>query len=411
MAQNYKKIKVLSKEENNMTEKKYSRETEILKQGARIRRRAECPETVPIYLSTAFNVEDLDDLEAMYKVQGYTYIRTRNPNRNALAQLVNYLEKGENTIICNCGMAAISTALLSVLKSGDHVLADRTLYGETIDLLKDVTKFGISATFIDFTNLDEVKANIRPNTKVLYTETISNPMITVVDIEALAKIAHEHDAKLMVDNTFATSLMIRPIEKGADITINSLTKFANGHSDASVGSITSTDEIIKKAYSLQQLLGTTGDPFDCWICQRGMRTMDLRVQKQMDNAAKLAAALEKYPCVLKVHHPSLESHPQHELASRIFENGYGGMLSFEMPGDRKKINEFMHRLDLAHYAMTLGGYRTTISHPVTSSHYDTPEEERLKMGITYGLMRVSVGIENVDDLIADFCNALDVFRE
>lgn len=394
-----------------MSEKNFNRETEILYQGARIRKRADCPETAPIYLTTAFNVKDLDDLEAMYSVQGYTYIRTRNPNRNALAELVNYLEKGENTIICNCGMAAISTALLSVLQQGDHILADRTLYGETIDLLENIAKFGITVTFVDFTNLDEVKSAIKSSTKVLYTETISNPMITVVDIEALADISHDHGAKLLVDNTFTTSLMIRPIEKGADITINSLTKFANGHSDASVGSITSTKEIIKSAYNLQQLLGTTGDPFDAWICQRGMRTMDLRVQKQMDNASKLAVVLDEHPCILNVYHPSLKGHPQHELATRIFENGYGGMLSFEMPNNRKKINEFMHCLNIAHYAMTLGGYRTTISHPVTSSHYGIPEEERLKMGITFGLMRVSVGIENADDLIADFCQALDVFKE
>ncbi|WP_141430804.1 PLP-dependent aspartate aminotransferase family protein [Bacillus sp. 03113] len=394
-----------------MGETNFSRETEILNQGAYLKGRADSPETAPLYLTTAFNVEDLDDLEDMYSVQGYTYIRTRNPNRNALAELVTYLEKGEKSLICSCGMAAISTALLSILEQGDHVLSDKTLYGETIDLLEGFSKFGISVTFIDFTNIDEIKASIKPNTKVLYTETISNPMITVVDIETVANIAHENGAKLVVDNTFTTSLAIRPIEKGADITINSLTKFANGHSDVVIGSITSTDEIIKKAYSLQVLLGTTANPFDAWMCQRGMRTMDLRVQKQMDNAAKLAKALQEHPCVLKVHHPSLENHPQHELAKKIFENGYGGMLSFEMPNDREKINAFMRRLKIVHYAMTLGGYRSTISHPVSSSHYAVPEEERLKMGITFGLMRVSVGIESPDDLIADFYQALDVFKD
>ncbi|WP_445487715.1 trans-sulfuration enzyme family protein [Niallia sp. 03133] len=394
-----------------MDEKMFSRETEILNKGAYLKGRADSPEAAPLYLTTAFNVEDLDDLEDMYSVQGYTYIRTRNPNRNALAELVTYLEKGENSLIFSCGMAAISTALLSILEQGDHVLSDKTLYGETIDLLEGLSKFGISVTFIDFTNLEEVHNSIQPNTKVLYTETISNPMITIVDIEALAAIAHENKAKLVVDNTFTTSLVIRPIEKGADITINSLTKFANGHSDVSVGSITASEEIIKKAYSLQVLLGTTANPFDAWMCQRGMRTMDLRVQKQMDNAAKLAKALEKHPNVLKVHHPSLDGHPQNELAQKIFENGYGGMLSFEMPNNREKINEFMRRLKIAHYAMTLGGYRTTISHPVSSSHYAVPEEERLKMGITFGLLRVSVGIESPDDLIADFSQALDVFNE
>lgn len=393
-----------------MANDKFSRETEILYQGAQIKKRADCPETVPIYLSTAFNVKDLDDLEDMYAVQGYTYIRTRNPNRNALAELVTYLEKGEKSIICSCGMAAISTTLLSVLRQGDHVVADRTLYGETIDLLNGLSKFGISVTFVDITNLSDVASAITSDTKVVYTETISNPMISVADIESLAKIAHAHQSKLVVDNTFTTSLAISPIEKGADITVNSLTKFANGHSDASVGSVTSTKEIIDKAYNLQVLLGTTADPFDSWMCQRGMRTMDLRVQKQMDNAAKLAKALEDHPSVLCVHHPSLESHSQHELAKKLFDSGYGGMLSFEMANDRTKINAFIRRLKIVHYAMTLGGYRTTISHPVTSSHYDVPEAERLKMGITFGLMRVSVGIESADDLIRDFYQALEVFK-
>lgn len=393
-----------------MDNEKFSRETEILYQGAQIHRRAESPETVPIYLSTAFNVEDLDDLEEIYRVQGYTYIRTRNPNRNALAELVTYLEGGEKSLICSCGMAAISTAILSVLQQGEHIVADRTLYGESIDLLNALSKFGISVTFVDIKNLTEVEAAILDTTKVIYTETISNPMIDVADIESLATIAHRHHAKLIVDNTFTTSLAIRPIEKGADITVNSLTKFANGHSDASVGSITSTNEIIDQAYHLQVLLGTTADPFDAWICQRGMRTMDLRVQKQMDSAAKLAKALARHPAVLHVYHPSLDSHPGHELAKKQFVNGYGAMLSFEMPNDRDKINAFIRQLKIVHYAMTLGGYRTTLSHPITSSHYDVPEEERLKMGITFGLMRVSVGIESADDLIKDFYQALEVFK-
>jgi cystathionine beta-lyase/cystathionine gamma-synthase len=174
--------------------------------------------------------------------------------------------------------------------------------------------------------------------------------------------------------------------------------------------VTASDEIVKKAYELQVLLGSTVDPFTAWLCQRGIRTMDLRVQKQMDNAAKLAQALEVNPHVLKVNHPSLASHPQHELAKRILKNGFGGMLSFVMPDDRTRINEFMRKLNIAHYAMTLGGYRTTLSHPVLSSHHGVPEAERQRMGITFGLMRVSVGIENPDDLIADFNQALEVFK-
>jgi cystathionine beta-lyase/cystathionine gamma-synthase len=201
------------------------------------------------------------------------------------------------------------------------------------------------------------------------------------------------------------------LENGEEsiISINSLSKYANGHSDAVAGSLTASKEIVKKIYELQVLLGCTLDGFTAWLVQRGLRTMDLRVQKQLDNAEKLAKALDAHPNVLKVHHPSLEHHPQHGLAKRIFANGYCGMLSFVMRDDREKINAFMRALNTAHYAMTLGGYRTTLSHPVSSSHKSIPEGERQKMGITYGLMRISVGIEDPDDLIADFRNALGVF--
>jgi len=394
-----------------MSEPKYTRETGILHQGAYLQGRRDTPETAPIYLTTAFNVDDLDDLEATYAVKGYTYQRTRNPNRTALAELMTYLEHGERSLIFSSGMAAISTVLLSMLGSGDHLLADSTLYGESITLFNQMfPHYGIEVTLVDFTDLGAIQAGLRPNTRVLYTETISNPMITLIDIEAVAAIAHRKKAMLVVDNTFTTSVSMQPLALGADVSINSLTKFANGHSDAVAGSATGCEAVMQKAYELQVLLGTTVDPFTAWLCQRGIRTMDLRVEKQMDNAAKLAVALEANPCVLRVHHPSLASHPQHELARRILKRGFGGMLSFVMPDDRKLINAFMQKLNLAHYAMTLGGYRTTLSHPVLSSHHGVPEADRLKMGITFGLMRVSVGIENPDDLIADFNQALEVFK-
>lgn len=392
------------------TDKEFSFETELVKQGAYINQLASNPETAPIYLTTAFNVEDLDDLQARYDVKGFCYNRNRNPNRSALIELMTFLEKGENSIICSSGMAAISTTVLSIVKQGDHILSDRTLYGETIDIFSKVLSgYGVDVTYVDFTDLEQVKAEVRENTKIFYTETVSNPMISVVDIDAVADIAHANNSILIVDNTFMTPAAFRPIEHGADITINSLTKFANGHSDAVCGSVTGRADLIQNAYNLQVLLGTSADAFTSWLVQRGMRTMSLRIEKQMSNAAKLAKALEESPYVLKVNHPSLKSHAQHELASRLFNNVYGGMLSFVLPDNKEKINEFMRKLNLAHYAMTLGGYRTTLSHPVMSSHYDIPEEERLKMGITYGLIRVSVGIENADDLIEDFLQALEVF--
>lgn len=388
------------------------RDTEILYRGHRIQGKHDTPEVEPVYLTSAFNVEDLDQLDFVYDGGGFAYNRTCNPNRTALAQSMTYLEGGEDSIICGCGMAAISTALLTLLKGGDHFLSDRTLYGETIDFIKNIlSKAGVEYTFTDFTDLEQVKKEMRPNTKVLYTETISNPMMSVVDIPAIAEIAHGSGASFVVDNTFTTSLMIQPLKMGADVVVNSLTKFVNGHSDALAGSVTADREFIKEAYDTQVLLGTIADAFSCWLVSRAIRTMDLRVKKQMDNAALLAKALEENPNVQKVIHPSLESHGQHELAARLYKNGYGGMLSFFVEDDREKINEFMHRLKLVHYAMTLGGYRTTIAHPVTSSHYDVPEEERRKMGITFGLIRVSVGMEHPEDLIADFNQALKVFEK
>ncbi|WP_319405732.1 aminotransferase class I/II-fold pyridoxal phosphate-dependent enzyme [uncultured Desulfosarcina sp.] len=224
-------------EKNNL-----SRETQILQYGARIHgRRIDIPETVPIYLTTAFTVPDLDEVAALYRDKGYAYIRTRNPNRNSLADLMTYLENGESSLICTSGMAAISTTLFSMLEDGDHILSNCTLYGETLELLnKHLPKYGIEVTIVDFTNLEEIKNDIKPNTKIVYTEIISNPMITVVNIEDIAKISNDNNAKFVVDNTFATSLVIRPLEFGADVVINSLTKFANGHSDVCAGSITAS---------------------------------------------------------------------------------------------------------------------------------------------------------------------------
>lgn len=392
----------------------FSFETELVNRGAYINQLASNPESAPIYLSTAFNVEDLDDLYERYEQKGFCYNRNRNPNRNALIDLMTYSEGGDASVICTSGMGAISTAILSQVKQGDHIVSDMTLYGETIDIFKEVLpNYGVEADFVDFTDLEKVKSAIKPNTKILYTETVSNPMITVVDLDEVAKIAHKNNAILIVDNTFMTSVAIRPIEHGADLVVNSLTKFANGHSDAVCGAITGREDLINEAYRYQVLLGNAADAFTSWLVQRGMRTMGLRVEKQMSNAAKLAKALDENQYVLEVYHPSLEIHPQHNLAMNLFKDKEhcGGVLSIVLPDDRKKINMFMRKLNLAHYAMTLGGYRTTLSHPVSSSHYDTPEDERLKMGITFGLMRISVGIENSDDLINDFINALEVFKE
>lgn len=394
------------------TDQTFSYETSLLREGAYISAPATNPETAPIYLTTAFNVEDLDDLYERYDEHGFCYNRNRNPNRNALAELMTYTEGGDASAIFSSGMAAISTTIISLVKAGDHIVSDQTLYGESIEIFTHIlSKYQVEADFVDFTDIEQVKAAIRENTVLLYTETVSNPMISVPDLQAIADLAHENNAKLIVDNTFMTSVGAKPLRFGADVVVNSLTKFANGHSDAVCGAATGNQELIDQIYANQVLLGSTADAFTSWLVQRGMRTMQLRVEKQMYNASKLAAALEASPYVKKVYHPSLASHPQHELAIRQFGSAErcSGMISLVLEDDKKRMNQFMRKLNLAHYAMTLGGYRTTLSHPVSSSHYDVPDEERKKMGITWGMLRISVGIENIQELIDDFLQALEVY--
>ena len=383
-------------------------ETNILEAGAYFRLSASNPEALPIHMSTAHNVEDLADLQKRYDEKGFCYNRNRNPNRTALIELMNYVEGGEDSIGCSSGMAAISSAVIAHTKAGDHILSDKTLYGETIEIFTNILgKYGVETTFVDFTDLEEVKSNIRSNTVMLYTETVSNPLIGVPNLKAVAEIAHKNNALLIVDNTFMTGALVKPLKLGADLVVNSLTKFANGHSDAVCGAVTGKAELIKKIYNLQVLLGTQSDPFTSWLTMRGMRTLELRIKKQCENASALAAALEKSPYVLKVNHPSLKSNPQHTLAHEQFGDYYGGMMSIELPEDLEKMNKFMRNLKLAHYAMTLGGYRTSIAYPVMSSHSDMTREERLAIGISDGLLRISVGIENTQDLINDFTQALE----
>lgn len=381
--------------------------TNILYEGNKINQsRVSDPEVMPLYLSTAHNVSDLDDLHETYDRQGYAYIRSHNANRDGTAELVSYLENADQTLITNTGMAAISTTLLAILQNGDHVVADKTLYGESIDLLNDLSQFNILVDFVDITDINAVKSAIKENTKIIYTETVGNPMMTVADIHTLSKLAHEQESYLIVDNTFMTAVLFQAINSGADIVINSLTKFANGHGDVSLGAISGHFELIQKIYQWQVLLGTTGAPFDSWLATRGMRTLDLRVKKQSSNALALAQFLEGQPQIKKVYYAGLTSHPQYKLASKQFSGHYGGMLSFELKGEHQAINQLLQQLKLTKYAMTLGGIRTTISHPVSSSHFDTPEEERAKIGITDQLLRISAGIEDESDLIYDFQQAL-----
>ena len=391
----------------------FNEETRLLYEGHNVNGMDISPEAFPLFMTSAFNMGNLDDVENAYETKRYTYIRTRNPNRKALADVITYLEQGTDTLIFSSGMGAITTTYFSLLKPGDHLLCNENIYGETFDSITTLLiNYGVTADFVPFDDLDAVKSAVKPSTKMLYTEVASNPTDRLCDIEELSRIAHSAGALLMVDNTFTTPICVKPLTLGADIVINSLTKFLNGHSDALAGSISLKDmALYEKIHTTRMLTGTSGCPFASWIAFRGIHTSDLRIKKQCENAAKLALALAQNPHVSGVNHPVISTHPQYEIGKKLFKSPYQatGMLSFEMPNIREKINQFMDRLHIAHYAPTLGGIRTTLSYPLLSSHMHVPEEDLKKMHISGGLMRISTGIENAEDLIADFTYALKAF--
>lgn len=396
-----------------MKNNEYSMASELLYKGDSVKGMDLKPESIPCFLTTAFTMDSLTEVNKTYEEKGYTYIRTRNPNRTALAEAISFLEGGEDSLIFSSGMGAITSTLMALLNSGDHVLCNSNIYGETFDVMtKLIVKTGVETELIDFSDLEAVKRAVRPTTKMIYSEVTSNPTLTLADISELSKIAHKNNAYMMVDNTFTTPIAVKPLLLGADIVINSLTKFLNGHSDAMGGSITASKEIIDIIMPIAMLCGTPGDPFSSWLILRGLHTAVLRIEKQLKTAELLAQALQNNHHVSKVNHPSLNDFPQKELAEKIFtKKGSSAMFSFMVAEDIEKIDEFMKALHFPHYAPTLGGIRTSLSHPVTSSHPHVPDDIRRKMGITPGLIRVSVGIEDAEDLINDFTQALEVFNK
>ena len=366
--------------------------------------------TFPYFPNTSFVMPDLTCAKTLN--DKFSYVRFNNPDRTALADVVSYLEAGEDSVICESGMGAITTTMISLLNMGDEVICNSAIYGETHQIMNYLLpKIGIETKMVDLRDVENLKQAITPQTKMVYTEVCANPVLRMADIPTIAEIAHRNGVLLVVDNTFTTPIAIRPLILGADVVINSMTKFMNGHSDAIGGAVTSTNERINKIRMHTILCGTAGDPFASFTMLKNFGTMELRVRQQMSNAAKLAAAVEKMPHVIKTNHPSLESFPQHALAQKLFRSNEEicGILSVELPDDIEKVDDFMRRLKLIHYAGTLGGIHSTMMHPVSTSHKDVPDMDRRAMGVTPGLIRFSIGIENIDDLIGDFRQALHAF--
>ncbi len=335
------------------------------------------------------------------------YIRLNNtPNHVALHEKLAALENAEAALVTASGMAAISTALLTVLSAGDHLLAQDCLYGGTHDLFtKDFPSFGIAFDFIDGDDPDSWVGKLRPNTKAIYVETMTNPLLQVADLQAVAAFAKEHGLVSLIDNTFASPINFRPSEWGFDLSLHSGTKYLNGHSDIVAGAIIGRSDLIEKVTHKLNHLGGTLDPHACFLLHRGMKTMAVRMKYQSKSALKIAKFLEDHPRVKKVNFPGLESHPQHQRAKRLFD-GFSAMLSFELKGDVDAAQRFVQNTTLPTEAPSLGGVETLITRPVTTSHSGMSPEDRGSLGIGDNLIRLSVGIEATEDLLEDFERAL-----
>lgn len=345
-----------------------------------------------------------DDKEGIF-----TYGRSRNPTQNDLQTKIASLEGGEAALVTASGMAAISLALLSFLTPGDHVISGKTVYGGTHALLSKIfDEFKIDVTFTDDLTEKGLKAATTPKTKAIYTETMYNPTMEVVDIKAISKYAKANNLTFVVDNTFCSPYLYRPLENGADVVVNSATKYINGHGDLIAGTICSNAKFIEKIRSsIYQELGPVPSPFSCYLMLRGLKTISLRMRQHSENAMQVAEWLEKQPQVKRVFYPGLESHPQHALAKSMFEDkGYGGMIAFEINGDITTSKAVMYNTEMIKMAVSLGDLDTLIEVPAVMTHGKIPKEEREKMGIPDTLIRLSIGVEDPKDIIADLERAL-----
>jgi len=350
---------------------------------------------------------------AMFESAGETsyhdikYIRLNNtPNQIALGLKLAALENGELAIVTSSGMAAISTTLLTLLSPGGHLLAQNCLYGGTHDFVtSDLPALGISYDFIDAQRPDTWSEKLRPNTRAIYVETITNPLMEVADHKAVINFAKAHHLISIIDNTFASPVNFRPPEFGYDLSIHSCTKYLNGHSDIVAGAVIGKSKLVEQVKLRLDHLGGSLDPHACFLLHRGIKTLAVRVRYQNASAQKIAEFLGAQPAVQKVNYPGLRGHPQHQRAAELF-NGFGGMLSFELKGGKVAAEEFMEKTTLPIVAPSLGGVETLLTIPATTSHSGMSREDRERIGISDGLIRMSVGIENTEDIIKDFEQAL-----
>ena len=367
---------------------------------------------MPIYQTSTFIFDSAEQGGRRFALEedGYIYTRLGNPTTTVLENKIAALEEGEAAVATSSGMGAISSTLWTVLKAGDHIVTDKTLYGCTFALMNHgLTKFGVEVTFVDTSNLDEVKKAMKKNTRVVYLETPANPNLKIVDLEALAKLAHTNPNTLViVDNTFATPYMQKPLKLGADIVVNSVTKYINGHGDVIAGLVITNKELADQIrfVGLKDMTGAVIGPQEAYYIIRGMKTFEIRMERHCKNARVVADFLNKHPKIEKVYYPGLETHPGYEIAKKQMKD-FGAMISFELKGGFEAGKALLNNLSLCSLAVSLGDTETLIQHPASMTHSPYTKEEREAAGITDGLVRLSVGLENVEDIIADLEQGLE----
>jgi len=358
--------------------------------------------SVPIYQTSTFVFEDVG------KTRGYDYSRTANPTRKVLENTIAQLEGGKAGFAFATGMAA-ETTIMHLLKAGEHIISADDVYGGTYRLFQNVMQdFGLEFTFLRLDSRQTIEGAIRSNTRMLWLESPSNPLLNITDVEMVADVAKKHGILTVMDNTFATPYFLRPIEYGIDLVVHSTTKYLNGHCDVVGGAVvTTTDELTERVQFLLNAMGTCAAPFDCWLVLRGIETLPVRMKQHEANAFAVANYLAGHPAVKRVLYPGLKSHPGHEIAKRQMK-GFGGVVSFELKGGIQAANSFLRRIKVFALAESLGGIASLADHPATMTHASMPKEHREKVGITDELIRLSVGLENVEDLIDDLRQALEV---
>ncbi len=368
------------------------------------------PVVTPLQPSVVYASESPDALDAQYEGRsaGYTYAREGHPNAEVLARKIDGLEGVGGGIITGSGMAAITAVMLGLLKAGDHVVGGNQLYGRSLRMMReDLPRLGIATTLADSTDAEATAAALRPETRLILLEVVSNPTLRVSDVRGIAQLARERGVILVVDNTFTTPRGFRPMDHDADIVVHSVTKLLAGHSDATLGYVAARDPAKMKAiYDTAATLGLTPSPFDCWLAERGLMSFDLRYDRAEANAAALADAVADMPGVTRVLYPARRDHPDHDRAASLMGERGGNMLSFEIEGGRAAANALVRAVPQIAFAPTLGDIGTTLSHPATSSHRALTSDARAALGISEGFFRVSVGVEDAGLLIRDFRAAL-----